>query len=649
MPPPPAKNSPSFELFAWRPRWIVALIFGVTLLAYGPILTGDFIWDDAGHVTREDLRSFHGLERIWFEVGATQQYYPLLHSAFWLEHHLWGDAPFGYHLLNCLLHATAACLVGWVLQRVAVRGAWLAALLFAVHPVCVETVAWVTEQKNTLSAVFYLTAALLYLKFDTDRRGARYALATFVFALALFSKTVTATLPAALLVIFWWKRGRLELRRDVVPLLPWFALAGAAGWLTAWVEHKFIGAQGAEFSLTLLQRCLLAGRIAWFYFGKVIWPVDLCFNYPRWSIEPGVAWQWLFSLGALAVLASLIRWKRRGVLAGALFFGGTLVPALGFVNVYPFLFSFVADHFQYLACLGLLAPIAAGLTTLLSRLSVAAAYGGAAALLAVLGVLTWQHSATYRNVTTLYETTLEKNPGSWLSHNNLAEALASAGQIEEAIPHLEEALRLRPDFPEAENNLGHDLTLLGRPLEGIPHLERALRLAPRFAQAHNNLGIAFMATGRAPEGIEQFEQALQLQPAYPVAHFNLGLALARSGRTEEAISHFEAAVKLDSHYAEAELNWAIGLMLTNRFPEALPHFERAVQLDPTSVDNQVTFGRALAGAGRFDEAIAHYREALRLNPENGAAHFNLALALRQVGRSAEAEHHAQEAQRLGAR
>lgn len=647
----PASVKPFSPLhgFAWRPRWGVPLIFGLTLLVYGPALGGAFIWDDAGHVTRADLRSFAGLARIWFEVGATQQYYPLLHSTFWIEHHLWGDAPLGYHLINVLWHATAACLVGAILQRLAVRGAGLAALLFALHPVCVESVAWISEQKNTLSAVLYLSAAMVYLKFDTERRPAHYALATLLFVLALFSKTVTATLPAALLVIFWWKRPGLNARRDVLPLLPWFALAGGAGCLTAWVEHRFIGAQGAEFSLSVLQRALLAGRIAWFYAGKLFWPLDLCFNYRRWSIDPTVPWQWLFSLGGLAVIVGLIRARRRGLFAGVLFFGGTLVPALGFINVYPFLFSFVADHFQYLACLGLLVPLAAGLAAGLSRFSPAAAYAAVTALLATLGSLTWQHSGTYRDVVTLYETTLEKNPDSWLSHNNLAEALANDGQINEAIPHLEEALRLRPDFPEAENNLGHDLTLLGRPREGIPHLERALRLAPRSAQAHNNLGIAFMATDRATEGMAQFEEALRLQPSYAQAQFNLGLALAQAGRTTEAISRFEAAVELNPDYAEAELNWAIGLMLASRLAEAVPHFERAVRLDPGSVENQLTFGRALAQAGRYDEAIMHYREALRLDPDNGETHQNLALALRQLGRGPEADHHAWEAQRLGGR
>ena len=333
-----------------------------------------------------------------------------------------------------------------ILRRLAVPGAWLAALLFALHPVCVESVAWIAEQKNTLSAVLYFCAALAYLRFDADRRGRGYALATGLFLLALLTKTVTATLPAALLVVFWWKRGRLSWRRDVAPLAPWFALAGAAGWVTAWFERTRIGAQGADFALTLVQRCLLAGRVIWFYLGKLFWPADLIFIYPRWTVDASQAWQWLFPLGALALLAGLWLGRRRGAVAGLLFFVGTLFPALGFINVFPFTFSFVADHFQYLACAGILALVSAGLVSLMSRLPVWSRRMLVALLLAALGILTWRQSTMYRDISTLYETTLARNPSCWLAHNNLAKVLANAGRVAEAIPHLEQALRLRPGF-----------------------------------------------------------------------------------------------------------------------------------------------------------------------------------------------------------
>ena len=239
------------------------------------------LWDDNAHITRGDLRSAAGLWRIWFDLGATQQYYPLIHSAFWLQHKIWGDDTRGYHLVNIVLHALSSFLLALILRRLAVPGACLAAVIFAMHPVHVESVAWITEMKNTLSGVLYLSSALAYLRFDERRQKRMYATAMALFVPALLSKTVAATLPAALLVVFWWRRGRLHWRRDVLPLAPWFALSAAAGLLTAWVERTLIGAEGAAFQFTLIERVLIAGRAVWFYLGKLLWPANLIFIYPR--------------------------------------------------------------------------------------------------------------------------------------------------------------------------------------------------------------------------------------------------------------------------------------------------------------------------------------------------------------------------------
>jgi tetratricopeptide (TPR) repeat protein len=619
---------------------MVALIFLAALIAYSPALQGGFIWDDAGHVTRADLRSFSGLFRIWFEIGATQQYYPVLHSAFWVEHRLWGEAPSGYHLLNVLLHATSACLLAGILRRLAIPGAWLAASLFVLHPVAVESVAWIAEQKNTLSTVFYLAAAIAYLRYDENRRPSWYVLASVGFLLAVLTKSVTVTLPAALLVIIWWRRGKLEWSRDVLRLLPWFVVSGAMGIVTAAFERSQIGAQGADFALSWLERVLLAGRVIWFYFGKLLWPADLIFVYPRWNVDSSVLWQYVFPLGVLAVFGALWFWKKRGALAAGLFFAGSLFPALGFINVFPFLFSFVADHFQYLPSLGIFAAIAAGLSLASGRLprgSVGLALG---LLLGGLGLLTWQQCQMYHDSVVLFETTLARNPAGWMAHNNLGNALVAEGQPNDAISHFEQALQLRPNFAEAEANLGDSLNQVGRSAEAIPHLEHAIQLQPNFAEAHNNLGAAFMTTGQAREGIAQFEQALQIKPTYARARFNVGLALASSGKTSEAIPNFEQAARLDPNFGEAELYLGIMLTLNQRFPEAQPHFERALQLDPNSPDVHYKFGRALDTAGHFEDAIAQYRAALELNPGFGAARSSLADALRKTGHSSEAEEQA---------
>ncbi len=622
-PPRRAGGGSGAAAVPWPMRRLWPLLAAVTLLAYLPALPGGLLWDDIGHVTRPDLRSFAGLVRIWTELGATQQYYPVLHSAFWLEHRLWGDATLGYHLLNVLLHAVSAGLVVILLRRLAVPGAALAGFIFAVHPVTVESVAWISEQKNTLSTVFYLLAALAYLEFEDGRDAPGgtpprllglppYLVATVLFLLALFSKSVTATLPAALLVVGWWRRGRLSWRDDVVPLLPWFAAGAGAGLLTAWVERRFIGAQGADFTLSGLERGLLAGRVVWFYLGKLLWPADLIFVYPRWNVDAGSAWQYLFPLALLALLAALA-WKRqRGLLAGMLFFTGSLFPALGFVNVYPFVFSYVADHFQYLACLGIIAPFAAGWETLTGRLAPAVRRLGAVLLVAILGVLTWRQSGTYRDLFVLYQTTLDRNPAAWMAENNLGTALVDAGQGSEAIPHFTRALELKPDYPEAENNLGNDLSQLGRPQEAIPHLQRALRLQPIFAEAHNNLGRALMDSGHAAEGLAEFQEAVRLKPGYALAHSNLGLALARGGDTAAALGHFEQAAQLDPGSALYHANLGNAFLQLGRLSEAIPQYEEALQSDPGDADIQYRLALALRQAGRLSEAVEHYNEAMRL-------------------------------------
>jgi tetratricopeptide (TPR) repeat protein len=628
---------------------LCVLIVFATLIAYFPALSADFIWDDKpGHVTKPELQSLDGLKRIWTELGATQQYYPLLHTAFWVEHQLWGDAAAGYHLTNVLLHAAAACMFGFLLVRLKIPGAWCAALLFALHPVAVESVAWISEQKNTLSTVFYLGAALAFFRYDERRRPRGYVVATIWFVCALLTKTVTATLPAALLVVQWWRHGKLGWQRDVVPLLPWFALSIGAGTLTAWVEQSQIGAQGGDFALGPVERVILAGRAVWFYFGKLLWPADLVFIYPRWSVDASQPWQWLFPVSALLLLGVLWarRRRNRGWLAAALFFGGTLFPALGFVDVFPFLYSYVADHFQYLAMLGVFALAGSAVPRIAPHVSAWMRRAIPIAVMLTLGVLTWRQATNYRDVFTLYAATIARNPECWMAHNNLAIALVDAGRAPEAIPHYERALAIRDNYPEAENNLGFALTQLGRPAAALPHLQRAIQLKPEYSEAHNNLGAAFMGVGKIEEGLAAFREAIRLNPRYAVAHFNLGLGLASNGKPADALPHFQRALQLNPQYADAELNLAIALTVTQRVPEALLHFQRALQLNPQVPHAHVSFGRALATLGRLDEAVARFRTALELQPNSADTHLQLAYALRDLGRQQEAETHLRTAQQL---
>ncbi|MCP4901658.1 MAG: O-GlcNAc transferase, partial [bacterium] len=347
------------------------LLLVLTASAYFPVVSCGFIWDDDAYVERNgNLQGVRGLYRIWFDVTATPQYYPMVHTTYWFEYQLWELKPAGFHVTNVLLHWIAAVLLWRILSLLNVPGAWLIAAVFGLHPVHVESVAWITERKNVLSAVFYLGSALAYLRCKLGS-GSRWlsTVSLLLFVAALLSKTVTATLPAALLLILWWKRERL-CREDVRELLPFFALSLAFGMLTAWLEVHHVGALGDEWSLTFLERTLLAGKIVCFYIWKLLWPSNLTFIYERWNANFHSAWQLAFPAAVTAVLLTLWGLRNRlgrGPLVAVLFFIGTLFPALDFFDVYPMRYSFVADHFQYLASIGIIALVIGGAARLLSQ------------------------------------------------------------------------------------------------------------------------------------------------------------------------------------------------------------------------------------------------------------------------------------------
>ena len=618
----------------WERGWLKGLLLvAAVFFAYQPVWHAGFIWDDDAHVTRPELRSLNGLARIWMQLGATQQYYPLAHSVFWVEHRLWGDATAGYHLINILLHAFSALLLVRILRQLKIPGAWLAAAIFALHPVQVESVAWISELKNTLSGAFYLGSALAYLGFDRNRSGGNYALALGLFVLGLLSKTVIATLPAALLVVFWWQRGKLSWKRDVRPLIPFFVAGIGVGLFTAWVERKYIiGAEGSEFDFSIIERFLIAGRASWFYLGKLFWPANLVFVYPRWQVSQTVWWQYLYPGAALLLLGALSWQQRRwrGPLAGLLFFGGTLFPALGFFNVYPFRFSLVADHFQYLAGLGPIVLVAAGISTLFGSFRVRRwfwkpALGGA--LLAMLCVLTWRQCGMYANMETLWRTTLARNPDSSLAHNNLGNFLLQRGRVDEAMEQFQNALAIEPRYALAHNNLGAALYQKGRVDEAIAHYQKALAIEPRYAQAHNNLGAALYQKGQVDEAMAHFQKALAIQPNNAEIYNNFGNALLGKGKADEALRCFQKAVDIAPDFAGARENLGLILFQNGQVDEAIVHYQKAAALQPDNPEFQYNLGYALFLKGEPRGAIAHYQRSLELQPQNAIAGKNLAWIL----------------------
>ncbi len=615
-----------------------------TVLAYGwAIARCGYIWDDDFYVTGNGLlRSLAGLSALWTRFGhlhgGTVQYYPVTFTAFWLQYHLWGPHAWGYHAINALLHGVNAVLVRRLLSRLGVPGAFLAAAVFALHPVHVESVAWITELKNCLSGTFYLLSLGRFLRFfglvegeTGEGRPSEYLTGLILFACALGAKTVTATLPAAILLLLWWRRGAIR-PRDAAAMAPLLALGAAAGAVTSRIEHTQVGAAGRDWALTAAQRCVVAGRALWFYAAKLAWPATLSFNYARWSVPPGLSWQAAYPLAVLALLGALwgLRGRLgRGPLASVLFFAGTLTPALGFVNVYPLRYSFVADHFQYLASLGLIALFAAG--------AARAGRAASAALLVVLAILTFRRCAAYESLETLWSDTIAQNPASWMAENNLGNLRVDQGRLEEGIAHFRRALEISPGYAEAQSNWGRALFLAGRPEEAIPHLDEALRLGAlspvvhNNAVAHDNLGLALLRQNKVDAAIAQFRESAAVEPSYAEAHTDLAAALIQQGRGDLALPEAQEALRLDPYDANARCNLALILSSAGRRDEAVAQYREAIRLKPNLADAHNNLGVLLGQQNRPAEAVAEFREALRLKPGLGNAHFNLGLLLRVQG------------------
>lgn len=545
-----------------------ASLLAITGAAYAGVAGCGFIWDDNLRVSENPtLLSMAGLRQIWFEIAANKQYYPLVFTSFWIEYRLWGADPLGYHLVNLLLHGTLAILFWRVLLALEVPGAWLAAAVFAVHPVHVESVAWISERKNVLSGVFYLASALAYFRHvgkrerGESRSRSLYAVSLALFVCALLAKTVTCTLPAALLLALWWKNGSVA-RRDALALVPFFALGIGLGLITVWLERHEVGAAGSQWDFSLLERCLIAGRAVWFYLGKLVWPEPLIFNYPRWSIDAGAPWQYLYPLAALAVVAGLWLLRHRlgrGPIACWLFFCGTLFPALGFFDTYPMRFSFVADHFQYLASLGPIALAAAAAIAGAQRLGPPgrrAAWVCAALLLATLATLTARRVPVYQGLESLWVDTLRQNPGSYLAHYNLAELLRKRGDSEAAIQHYRASIEAAPDLARAHNNLANLLADRGEIEAAMQHYRRAIEIVPDYALAHANLAELLLYQGEIEEAIDHLREAARSAPFQADHQLALAQALTRAGRPDEAHPHFVAARRLARKASQARSQWS---------------------------------------------------------------------------------------------
>ncbi|HUB68756.1 MAG TPA: tetratricopeptide repeat protein [Candidatus Methylacidiphilales bacterium] len=635
--------------------WGLLLVLAV-FVTYTPVWWAGFIWDDDEQLMANPcIVGPLGLKGIW--TTGYGGYYPLVLTTFWVEHALWGLAPLPYHLVNVLLHGACAILLWRVLRELAMPGAWLGAALWALHPVQVETVAWITELKNTQSCLFYLLAIWFFLgwqerEISGEKGMERDYLQALLFALlAVLSKPSTVVLPAVLGLVWWWRGGRWEWRQ-VWRLAPFFLIGLAA---SAWavVEQKFnSGATGPQWEQTWPERFVIAGQAVWFYLGKLLWPHPLIFIYPRWQTGAAQVAAWL-PLGTVA-LAFLVLWiyRQRGarpVLFAFAYFVLALFPVLGFFNVYFFRYSFVGDHFQYLASMGPLALAGAGLarcSELLPRKKTwlhAPLYSG---LLLILAVLSWRQSWIYQNLGTLWQDTLAKNSDCWMAHTNLGKILFQQGKVDEAIDRYQKALAIDPNLDLAHNDLGAALLQKGQLDAAAEQYREALKSNPDFAEARYNLGHVLAQQGRTDEAIAQFQEALRINPYYPETRVDLGNILLQKGQTDAAMEQYQKALESDSDNVEARTNLGVALVRKGDVDDAVMQYQKAAQIDPSFVPAHYNLGLALSQEGKLEQAITQFQETVEINPDHAEAHNNLAIALAQEGKLDDAIAQFQEVVRL---
>ncbi len=657
-----------------------ALLLGALVIAaYLPAFEAGFVWDDSIIVNGRPVHDWTGLWNLWFSPADLEReahYWPVVYTSFWLEHKLWGLAPLGYHAVNVLLHLVNVLLIWRLLQRLAAPGAWVVAAVFAVHPLHVESVAWVIERKDLLSALFYLAAALTWVRFTEGPRPGRYLLALALFTAGLLSKSIVVTLPLALLIWCWWRAGRIGWA-DLSRLTPFFAIAlvVTAADLAFYASREPL----PPLDYSPIERVLIASRALWFYAGKLLWPADLMVIYPLWEISAADPVAWTYLLGA-AALAGLLwlgrRWFGRGPLAGALFFAVTLAPVLGFVDYGYMQFSLVADRFQYLAGLGVLAVLVGAAARGAGRLRVGyrrVAAAGLAAVLVTLGTLTWLQARIYRDNVTLFSHIVAHNPQARYAHHNLVVPLANVGRLDEALAAARIAVQRTPKDVDAWSHLGHVLLRLERLDEADAVLRDALELDPRHAELNHLLGEALRKRRRHREAVEMYGKALENDPDRAMSHAGIGTALFELKRYQEALAALEKAHALgpddplagatslfagraaretgqlevaDVHFRRAEelqpQNAALLTELSNlrfvqgRRAEAERYLRRALEAQPNDPAGFHVVGERLRKSGRGEEALAAYGEALRIDPDFAPAHIGIGAALLDLGRHREA-------------
>jgi len=593
-------NEDKWRQHASKIRFFAAavLIVAVCIADYSPAMKAGFIWNDDSDLIENTVLKGGGLYRSWFTT-AQPNYWPITWTSYWLEHKLWELNPAGYHIINILIHAACALLIWRILLLLKIPAPWLAALVFAVHPVNVESVAWITQRKTLLAMLFFLMSLLLYLKFENSNKFLLYWLSAGTFVLAMLSKGSVVALPVVLLLIVWWRHGTIT-RKDLLRSIPFFAISAVMSCVEIWFQYNRVIAAETIRSDNFFARLAGAGMAVWFYIYKAVLPANLIFVYPRWQINPE---EWLVYVPFAALTGLfllLLRYRQswaKSLLFALSYYVVMLLPVLGFFSIYFMKYSLVADHYQYAAIIGMIAlVVSAGyfIAVRLGRWGNIIAKTAAVVILALLATLTWRQCRIYKDVETLWSDVLLKNPDSWIAHNDLGIALQSKGRLDEAMAHYRHALQFRTDA-EVYNNIGNLFTQQGKTTEAAEYYLKALRANPDYINTYYNMGKLFQIQGKTDAAIDCFRQAVRRNPGMVEAHYSLALALQTQG-------------KLD---------------------EALDCYRRALQLKPGLAEAYNNIGTILAVQGRLDEAIEYFQQALKFRPDYPKARQNLINTLKQ--------------------
>ena len=610
----------------------------LVIVPYLPaMLWGGLVWDDHLYlVEAEPVRELSGLWQIWFSPGELEEhhYWPLTYATFWLEHKLWGFDPAGYHIVNVLLHLANTLLLWHLLRRLAVPGAWLVAAVFAVHPLHVESVAWVIARKDVLSGLFYLGALLAWLRFVEQANPRWYVGSLVLYAVGLLSKSIVVTLPVALLIVHWWKQGRVT-STDLLRLVPF----GVVGLVIVLGDLSFYwSGTTTSFDYSFAERTLIAACALWFYAGKLLWPSGLAVVYPRWDIHVADP---LALVAAVVLVVALWYFRQRigrGPLAGMLFFAVTLSPVLGFVDYNYMIYAFVADRFQYLAGIGVMAVVIGAAACGAGRLPdlwQKGARGVAAMVLVVLGMLTWQQASIYRDEETFNRHIIALNPLARNAHRHLGNALYKQGRYEEALDAYRVAAEQRPNYAKVHGNLGMTLNKLERFEEAEAYLRRAIALDPKTKRRYYHLGNALYGQGRYAEAVDAYRVAAEQHPDDARIHSGLGVTLSGLGRFEEAEAHLRRAIALNPRHTEALYSLAKLRFKQQRYDEMLKLYQQIIDIDPTDALAYGDMGVALYLLGRNDEAMRSFDQALSLDPTMKGVRANRDALLAAMGGNVE--------------